>query len=204
MRGYGLHIFDMRLYPCLRLGHTAKGQSPWTQRGHVRSLAVGARESQTLRVRTPSPHTARPQVNLSRRGSPRPSWLRPRLVKTGAGRPRIGNRWRGRSAKLEADRSTEFPRGHPLLGGRADTISAFAFSCPPWQAVREQARLGGGTGYNFISLNESAPPTKWGEHVKQRVKTHVHFSNRSPGGAKWLKLSLSQQGTRNGKDLQPF
>ena len=34
--------FDMSLYPCLRLGHTAKGQSPWTQKGHVRSLAVGA------------------------------------------------------------------------------------------------------------------------------------------------------------------
>ena len=57
------------------------------------------------------------------------------------------------SAKLEADRSTEFPRGHPLLGGRADNISAFAFSFPPWQAVREQACLGGDTGYNCIGFS---------------------------------------------------
>ena len=47
--------FDMSLYPCLRLGHTAKGQSPWTQRGHVRPLAVGALESQTPSDQPPLP-----------------------------------------------------------------------------------------------------------------------------------------------------
>ena len=88
-------------------------------------------------------------------------------MKTGAGRPRTNWRLGGKSAKLEADWSAEFPRGIRFMVPRRHIQlkeRLFRIPCsPPWRAVREQARLGG--LYYWLQpmpINESKPPHEVG------------------------------------------